>query len=95
MTMREHARAVARQRGAGLLRLDCYAGGDGALVAYYESVGFQQVVRFTVEILGTPYTGCLLQQRLAPGSPAGLRRHGSEPAAARPSSLPRTSSASG
>lgn len=47
-----------------LLRLDCYAGGDGALVRYYESVGFEQVTRFTVELFGAPYTGCLLEQRL-------------------------------
>jgi hypothetical protein len=59
-----HTKATAARAGVGLLRLDCYAGGDGALVRYYESVGFEQVTRFTVELLGATYTGCLLEQRL-------------------------------
>jgi GNAT superfamily N-acetyltransferase len=59
-----HAKATAARSGMSLLRLDCYAGGDGALVRYYESVGFEQVTRFTVELFGAPYTGCLLEQRL-------------------------------
>jgi GNAT superfamily N-acetyltransferase len=60
----QHAKDTAYREGISLLRLDCYAGGDGALVAYYESVGFEQVTRFSVELLGATYTGCLLEQRL-------------------------------
>jgi GNAT superfamily N-acetyltransferase len=59
----EHAWATARREGIELIRLDCYAGGDGGLVAYYESVGFRRVRRFTVELLGAPYDACLLEQR--------------------------------
>jgi hypothetical protein len=59
-----HAKATADRTGVSLLRLDCYAGGAGALVRYYESVGFEQVTRFTVELFGKSYTGCLLEQRL-------------------------------
>ncbi|PRX66063.1 acetyltransferase (GNAT) family protein [Nonomuraea fuscirosea] len=38
----------ARERGVGLVRVDCYAGGDGRLVAYYESCGFTRSAPFTV-----------------------------------------------
>jgi GNAT superfamily N-acetyltransferase len=58
----QHAKDSAYREGISLLRLDCYAGGDGALVAYYESAGFEQVARFSVELLGATYTGCLLEQ---------------------------------
>ena len=60
----DHARTTARESGTGLLRLDCYAGGDAALVAYYEAAGFTRVGTFTVDLLGGPYHGCLLEQRL-------------------------------
>jgi len=36
----DHARGLARAQGIGLLRLDCYGGGDGKLVRYYEGQGF-------------------------------------------------------
>lgn len=42
------ARAEAVRRGARLLRVDCYAGDDGALVAFYESCGFTREEEFTV-----------------------------------------------
>ncbi|WP_412538169.1 GNAT family N-acetyltransferase [Longispora sp. K20-0274] len=35
-----HAEAVARERGASQVRLDCYGGDDRALVRYYERQGF-------------------------------------------------------
>ncbi|KLJ11260.1 hypothetical protein EMPG_13457 [Blastomyces silverae] len=38
----EHARDVAKKAGVSLLRVDCYAGGDGKLVQYYESQGFKR-----------------------------------------------------
>ncbi|HEY2792699.1 MAG TPA: GNAT family N-acetyltransferase [Micromonosporaceae bacterium] len=44
----EAARAEAVQRGIGLLRLDCWAGGDGKLVRYYERAGFTRGETFTV-----------------------------------------------
>ncbi|MEU5863427.1 MULTISPECIES: GNAT family N-acetyltransferase [unclassified Nonomuraea] len=38
----------ARDRGLGLVRVDCYAGDDGRLVSYYESCGFTREAPFTV-----------------------------------------------
>jgi len=52
----------ARTQGLGLLRVDCYAGGDGRLVAFYESCGFSRVAPFTVG----EWPGMLLQRRIAP-----------------------------
>jgi GNAT superfamily N-acetyltransferase len=45
----EHARAEAVRRGVERMRVDCYAGGGGALVAYYVSRGFTPTATFTVE----------------------------------------------
>lgn len=45
----DHARAVTRERGLGLLRVDCWAGGDGRLVRYYTSQGFTPTERFEVD----------------------------------------------
>ncbi|MGW3349655.1 N-acetyltransferase family protein [Nonomuraea rubra] len=50
----------AARRGVRLLRVDCYAGHDGRLVAYYESCGFTRVAPFTVG----EWPGMLLQRRL-------------------------------
>lgn len=44
----EHARQQASQAGLRLLRVDCWAGGDGALVRQYQSLGFTPTERFTV-----------------------------------------------
>lgn len=57
------ARERARYRGVGLLRVDCYAGGDGALVDYYVRQGFTPTATF--EVRGWP--GRLLEQRLPVG----------------------------
>ncbi|MEW9552598.1 hypothetical protein [Nonomuraea sp. NPDC050783] len=54
------AAAEALARGVGLLRVDCYAGDDGRLVAYYESCGFTRVAPFRVK----DWPGMLLQRRL-------------------------------
>ncbi|MGH3379680.1 MAG: GNAT family N-acetyltransferase [Actinoallomurus sp.] len=43
-----HARDEARRRGAGLVRVDCYAGGEGRLVGYYRRNGFTPVETFSV-----------------------------------------------
>ncbi|RDW70118.1 hypothetical protein BP5796_08515 [Coleophoma crateriformis] len=56
----EKARTLAREAGVSLLRLDCYAGGSGGLVRYYESQGFERMETF--EINGWP--GQILIQRL-------------------------------
>ncbi|RDW89519.1 hypothetical protein BP6252_01551 [Coleophoma cylindrospora] len=56
----EQARTLARKAGVSLLRLDCYAGGSGGLVRYYESQGFERMETF--DINGWP--GQILIQRL-------------------------------
>ena len=46
--MLDHARAQARDRGISLVRVDCWSGGDGSLVRYYEGQGFTPTVRVPV-----------------------------------------------
>ncbi|WP_329006158.1 GNAT family N-acetyltransferase [Kribbella sp. NBC_00709] len=61
----DHARELARDAGAGLLRVDCFAGGDGALVRYYERQGFTRDVAFAVPRVNEPdWPGQVLAQRL-------------------------------
>ncbi|MEH1122940.1 GNAT family N-acetyltransferase [Micromonospora sp. CPCC 206061] len=59
-TLLGHARDLAVARGIGLLRVDCYAGGDRALVRYYERAGFTATEPFTVG----EWPGQVLEQRL-------------------------------
>jgi GNAT superfamily N-acetyltransferase len=56
----EYALDEARRRGIDLVRVDCWAGGDGALQRYYESHGFKPTVRFTVD----EWVGQVLEQRV-------------------------------
>ncbi|MEU2225449.1 MULTISPECIES: GNAT family N-acetyltransferase [unclassified Streptomyces] len=42
-----HAAEVTRRAGVGLLRVDCYAGDDRGLVAYYEANGFTPTHTYT------------------------------------------------
>ncbi|MEU6069108.1 MULTISPECIES: GNAT family N-acetyltransferase [Streptomyces] len=42
-----HAAEETRRAGISLLRVDCYAGDDGKLVAYYENNGFTRTEAFT------------------------------------------------
>lgn len=56
----QKAKALAREKGVQTLRLDCYAGGDGKLVRWYESQGFQKQEAF--EEKGWP--GQVLSMRL-------------------------------
>ncbi|NBE97516.1 GNAT family N-acetyltransferase [Nonomuraea sp. KC401] len=56
----DHAYELARERGVSLLRVDCYAGDDGRLVAYYEGCGFTRTAPFTVG----EWPGMLLQRRV-------------------------------
>ncbi|GAA3982614.1 hypothetical protein GCM10023085_76030 [Actinomadura viridis] len=59
----EHARERARRQGTGLLRVDCYGGGDGRLVEYYRGNGFTPAGEFMVG----DWPGRVLAQRLPPG----------------------------
>ncbi|WP_326694596.1 GNAT family N-acetyltransferase [Streptomyces sp. NBC_01766] len=43
----EHAAAETVRQGVSLLRVDCYAGSGGALVAYYERNGFTRTEAFS------------------------------------------------
>ena len=56
------ADAVARELGVGKLRVDCYAGGDQALVRFYEGAGYTRTDPFEVD--GWP--GQVLERRLDP-----------------------------
>ncbi len=50
----------ARACGVGRLRVDCFAGNDGALVRFYERCGFSQVETFTVD----SWPGQVLERRI-------------------------------
>ena len=60
----DHARTLAARAGVGLLRVDCYAGDDQALVGYYERQGFTATERFTMAQPADPWPGQVLEQRL-------------------------------
>lgn len=61
----DEARAEARRRGLRLLRVDCYAGDDGKLAAWYLGQGFATVETFTVKREGQPdWPGMLLAEHL-------------------------------
>ncbi|WP_073480204.1 GNAT family N-acetyltransferase [Streptoalloteichus hindustanus] len=59
-TLLDHARDIARERGIDLVRVDCYAGGDGSLIRYYTRNGFTPTERFHVG----DWPGQLFEQRL-------------------------------
>ncbi|MFI7061455.1 GNAT family N-acetyltransferase [Kribbella sp. NPDC050124] len=63
-TLLDHARKLARDAGVGMLRVDCFAGGDGALVRYYEKQGFTRMVEFAVPVNDSEWPGQVLFQRL-------------------------------
>lgn len=50
----------ARRAGVQQLRVDCYGGGTGALVRFYESCGYERLATFQVE----DWPGQLLGRRL-------------------------------
>jgi GNAT superfamily N-acetyltransferase len=58
----DYAMDEARQRGVAQVRLDCWAGGDQALVRYYESAGFTATTRVTV---GSRWPGMILVREVA------------------------------
>ncbi|MBK1785773.1 GNAT family N-acetyltransferase [Prauserella cavernicola] len=59
----DHARVEARRRGIDLVRVDCWAGGDGALVRYYRGQGFTPTERFHVG----DWVGQVFEDRLDAG----------------------------
>jgi GNAT superfamily N-acetyltransferase len=54
-----HARLYAASLGLRQLRVDCWAGGEGALVRYYEAAGFSPVEPITID----RWQGRVLAQR--------------------------------
>ncbi|MFF6803667.1 GNAT family N-acetyltransferase [Streptomyces sp. NPDC012616] len=60
----EHAAEATRRAGVGLLRVDCYAGDDRRLVAYYEANGFTPTQAYTVGDHQWP--GQVLTRRVGP-----------------------------
>ncbi|MGA4682922.1 GNAT family N-acetyltransferase [Micromonospora sp. AB353] len=60
-----YAAELARDRGVGLLRVDCFRSPDRALVRFYERCGFTATEPFTVERPGRPrWTGQVLERRI-------------------------------
>ncbi|GAA3658947.1 GNAT family N-acetyltransferase [Streptomyces iranensis] len=55
-----HAAEETRRAGVGLLRVDCWAGGGGELVAFYERNGFTSTERF----LSGAWPGQVLARRV-------------------------------
>ncbi|WP_128983987.1 GNAT family N-acetyltransferase [Streptomyces roseicoloratus] len=55
-----HAVDETRRAGVSLLRVDCFAGSEGRLVAYYERQGFTRTEEFTVN----DWPGQVLEQRV-------------------------------
>ncbi|MER7661935.1 GNAT family N-acetyltransferase [Streptomyces sp. NPDC096193] len=55
-----HAAEETRRAGVALLRVDCWAGGGGELVAFYERNGFTPTARF----LSDAWPGQVLAQRV-------------------------------
>ncbi|MEV6017092.1 GNAT family N-acetyltransferase [Streptomyces sp. NPDC051997] len=55
-----HAAEETRRAGVGLLRVDCWAGGGGELVAYYERQGFTPTEPF----LSGTWPGQVLARRI-------------------------------
>jgi GNAT superfamily N-acetyltransferase len=61
----DEARAEARRRGVRLLRVDCYAGGDRKLAAWYLGQGFAEAETFVVKREGREdWPGMLLAEYL-------------------------------
>jgi GNAT superfamily N-acetyltransferase len=60
----EHARTLARGLGVEMLRVDCFGGGDGALIRYYEKQGFTRSEPFGVPVSDSEWPGQVLFQRL-------------------------------
>ncbi|MGW2701029.1 GNAT family N-acetyltransferase [Streptomyces sp. NPDC001340] len=60
-----HAAEETRRAGVSLLRVDCYAGDDRKLVAFYERNGFVPTESFSVTMLGADdWPGQVLARRV-------------------------------
>jgi GNAT superfamily N-acetyltransferase len=61
----DHARDLAREAALPKLRVDCYAGDDRGLVAYYERQGFTPTETFEVKLKdGRTWPGQILEKRI-------------------------------
>ncbi|MFF7645547.1 GNAT family N-acetyltransferase [Streptomyces canus] len=60
-----HAAEATRRAGVALLRVDCYAGGDRKLVAYYEANGFTPTDTYTAGA-NNDWPGQVLALRVRP-----------------------------
>jgi GNAT superfamily N-acetyltransferase len=63
-TLLDHAVEEARRLGAAQVRLDCWAGGDQALVHYYELAGFTRTASVTV---ANRWPGMVMTRQVSPG----------------------------
>jgi hypothetical protein len=61
-----HLLVTSRARGVGQLRVDCYAGSDGALVRAYQRLGFDVESEFVVERPDQLWPGCVLVKSVQP-----------------------------
>ncbi|MYV68459.1 GNAT family N-acetyltransferase [Streptomyces sp. SID2131] len=59
-TLLAHAAAETRRKNVSLLRVDCFAGSEGRLIAYYEKQGFTRTDTFAVG----DWQGQVLEQRV-------------------------------
>lgn len=58
----QFAEVEAANAGVTLLRVDCYSGGSGRLVNFYQSCGFERTQAFLVR----DWPGQILQRRITP-----------------------------
>ena len=61
--MLDAALEEAAERGVRQLRLDCWVGGDQALVRYYERAGFTVTGRITLSHVRGGWEGAVLTRR--------------------------------
>jgi GNAT superfamily N-acetyltransferase len=60
-----HADVRAAARNVGLLRVDCYAGGSGDLIRFYEACGYARADDFVLGAEPNLWPGQVLERRLA------------------------------
>ena len=61
--MMNHAKELARSRGATRLRGDCWSGAGGAVLRHYQSLGFDVGDTFTVDTPSGPWPGQVVMLR--------------------------------
>lgn len=62
----DHACSEAAERGIGLIRLDCWAGGNQELIQYYERAGFIRAECFVLPHILDGWKGQVLVRRVKP-----------------------------